>query len=88
MTQRTLTKKHYQRLEKIIAEQISFAEEFATTIKGSESFYYEKADKADTSSDSKHAFIMLNHAKTNRRFFKKKIKTLVDLQTIIKANIK
>jgi hypothetical protein len=88
MTQPTLTRKHYQRLEKIVAEQISFAEEFAATIKGSESFYYEKADKADTSTDSKHAFIMLNHAKNNRRFFKKKLKTLVELQTVIKSQLK
>jgi len=88
MTQPTLTRKHYQRLEKIVAEQITFAEEFVNVIKGSEAFYYEKADKDDSSGESQHAFIMLNHAKSNRRIFKKKLKTLVDLQTIIKGQLK
>lgn len=88
MTPHTLTKKHYQRLEKIVAEHINSTEDFIATIKGSESFYYDKADKADNSGESQYAFKMLNHAKTNRRIFRKKLKTLVDLQTIIKSQLK
>ena len=88
MTQRTLTKQHYQRLEKIIADDINFIEDVISTINHTKAFYYDKADKADISSDSKNAFIVLNHAKTNQRFFKKKLKKLVELQGIIKANIK
>ena len=88
MTQLTLTRKHYQRLEKIIAEHINFTEDFIATIKGSEAFHYDKADKANSGNESQHAFIMLNHARSNRRIFKKKLKTLVELQTVIKSQLK
>lgn len=83
-----LSKSQYQQLEHIIADEISLIEIRIKTLKKSAAMSYSVADKDDNGMDSRFCFQQLNFTRDHIRFFNKKLKKLVTLQTSIKARLK